>query len=91
MNASLGNMLAGIARDINVKKGYTVEFDTPEGVYTSKHFQRVVYNTPENKGLRFGIGAHEDAGKTPGGKTRTFCHPDDADHVREMLNSIPVA
>ena len=80
----LGQKLAGIARTINHGKGYTVEFDMPEGVYTSKHFDRVVYHTPENEGLRFGVGAHETAGKT-----RCFVHPDDGRRVREMLDSIP--
>ena len=81
----LGQKLAGIARTINHGKGYTVEFDMPEGVYTSKHFDKHVYHTPENEDLRFGVGAHETVGKT-----RCFVHPEDEARVRAMFANIPV-
>ena len=80
---ALGQMFASLVRTRFHAQGLTVEKDLEGARYSGPNTDRVFYDTPENAGLRFAIGAHEEKGMV-----RVFMHPDDVDAVEEALKAL---
>ena len=79
----MNTTLINLGRTLAHGKGHTVELDIDATAYTGPNTDRILYGTPDNKGVRMTV-THSAIE----GKMAVYAHPEDEARVRQIIADI---